>query len=92
MQLMLVSILMLCLLVICLVTKLWIIRRNTTNSPFVKYNGIVYHKTDIGDGMSIIIAGQNAYMQVLPSNTKWEYATAKEFKESENKIKRNASR
>jgi hypothetical protein len=56
-------------------------------STFVKYNGIVYHKNDYHEGKCILLAGQSAYVEILPVDTKWQYATAEEFLISENNLR-----
>ena len=56
-------------------------------SNFVKYNGIVYHKSDYNEGKCILVANQSAYVEILPVDTKWEYATAEEFLISENNLR-----
>jgi len=58
-------------------------------STYVKYNGIVYHKNDYNEDNCILVAGQSAYVEVLPKETKWEYATAEEFIISEMSLKSN---
>lgn len=56
------------------------------NSPFVKYDGIVYFKGNPNNGKVLLIAGQSAYIQILPQKTQFETANEKEFNESENKL------
>ena len=89
-----IIIFILCLIIAFLLHKLWVTKDTATSfahivirSTFVKYNGIVYHKTDYNEANCILIAGQSAYVEVLPKETKWEYSTPEEFFISESKLK-----